>query len=132
MLDEKDDSGLTEEEKLRIQSLNKEMARMNEQEEKNDYYTDGEMHSYMRLVHQERTIIEYAKDRKILLDRNCSFEEIPGGFIIQSPKMAGRRFYYYPGSRKWRQEGKSQYYRCKNTNDLLDRFILDTSFKGKK
>lgn len=128
MLDEKDDNGLTEGEISLLKSLEEESNRISA----NDRDTDGEAFAMMRLSEKIGNIRHYARNRKILIDRKVSFEEISGGFIINSPKISGRRYYYYPGSLKWRQEGKSQYYRCKNTNDLLDRFILDIGFKGKK
>lgn len=126
MLDDKD-IGLTEGEKSYLQELEKKLEKLNER----DGDTDGEMYAFMRLQEQISNLKDYARNRKCLKDRQISFTEIPGGFIIQSPTISYRKFYYYPGSLKWRQEGKSKYYRCKNTNDFLDRFVLDTSFKGK-
>ena len=128
MLDEKENNGLTESEKSYLKSMREELKRISE----NDSDTDGEAYAMIRLGDKISNLLHYAENRKTLQERGVSFTEIPGGFIIQSPKIPGRRFYYYPHSSKWRQEGKSQYYRCKDTNDLLDRFILDTSFKGKK
>lgn len=91
--------------------------------------TDGQMYQFMRLMEKKSSIIEYAKHRKIFEEHKISFEQIPGGFIIQSPKFSYRRYYYYPQSKKWRQEGKSKYYFCKNTDDLINRFILNINKK---
>jgi hypothetical protein len=110
-----------------IDRIDKELQALNEVE----IDTDGDTYRYMRLIDQRHRIILYSKEKEALKSRGISFQEIDGGFIIQSPKLSNRRFYYYSNSGKWRQEGKSKYYRCKDVNDLLDRFVLDTSFKDK-
>jgi len=127
MLDKKDDA-LTDKEKNYIQSMEKELKHICD----NDSDTDGEAYAMFRLQDKISNLKSYAQDRKVLQDRNISFTPISGGFIIQSPTMAYRRYYYYVNSCKWRQEGKSKYYLCKDINDLLDRFILNTIFKCKK
>lgn len=111
-----------------IESIDKEIENI----DKENRETDGDMLRSIRLHKQRACILHQYEEKQVLVSRGLVFKEILGGFVIDSPTIPGRRFYYYSNSNKWRQEGKPKYYGCKDINDLLDRFVLDTSFKGKK
>jgi hypothetical protein len=111
-----------------IESIDREIENI----DKENRETDGDMLRSIRLHKQRASILHLYKEKQILVSRNLVFKEIMGGFVIDSPIIPGRRYYYYSNSTKWRQEGKSKYYRCKDINDLLDRFVFDISFRGKK
>ncbi len=88
--------------------------------------SDGDMYRISRLLRIRYDIITKSQEVEVLNSRNIKFEIISGGFIIISP-INYKRYYYYSFSKKWRVEGKSKYYLCKDLNDLLDRFIIGTS-----
>ena len=92
-------------------------------EDNKDYETDGEMYAEMHKAEQAARDRRMVETRNQLDERGIKYQAISGGYIISSPANYNR-FYYYPSSDKWRQEGKSKYYRCKGIIDLLDRFIV--------
>ena len=85
--------------------------------------TDGEVLATLQEARRNRRAQKSLEARQKLDEREITYQEIDGGFIITSPN-SDKRFYYYSSKNRWRVEGEHKYYRCKNVSDLLDRFIV--------
>lgn len=84
--------------------------------------TDGETLAHMRDCERRWNARRVSEALSFLKTTNLivEWDQQTSAIMIQ----AGRyEFFYYPQSQKWRQRGKTTYYRCKSPQDLYERFL---------